>query len=534
MADKQASTVLTVQVGGASVDIDSIAKAKKAIKDLNSEVLKGNKEALKSLADVKDRLEDVKEATETVKGSGVEKLTSSFSLLSQGFTSFDADKVKQGFAGIGSAMGAIPIFLLIPAITLLIENFDKLTSGSGALSKFLKGVSDVVKILTEDFTDFIGLTSAAGRELDKLSEAATKNANILSGALEAQIAGFDRQIAVAKSSAQQTVDLEIEKQKAIIATSTYINLSLQSSLKSNQKLTDEQLALYEKNRIAVLNAEAQINIITNTAYAERQKKREEDYKNQLAQQKAANEELIKENKRVFDEFAKVEALGDEFRKQLIEDQKALDQSRIDSNDLFNQLSAQQDATAQRSRDENLTKAKEKDAIERQIQDNFFNAARGLSDAFFAGQLNAAQGNEQKRNEILKKQFAVEKAFNIARATIDGIRSVQSALTIPPPLGNILAVSNALLAAANVAKIAAVKFQGASDSGASSGGGGTVSSPTIAATPAAPQLNTGTGGTTSTIINNNGSNEPLQAYVVEGQSRAVTERINRIRKSATFG
>jgi len=533
MADKQASTVLTVQVGGASVDIDSIAKAKKAIKDLNSEVLKGNKEALKSLADVKDRLEDVKEATDTVKGSGVEKLTSSFSLLSQGFTSFDADKIKTGFKGIGSAMGAIPIFLLIEGVQLLIQNFD-------VVIKFVNdfiGVTDDGKKAVDKLVLSIGQESDALKVLTQASDNYTQTELLnakLRGASDEELAAISKRNFRQKiKDTQESIDILVKEYNALLTNEEATKEQLDESFKTLQatKAAKKQL----ENDAA--NFDIQIKIDEKKRQEDQNKdllaKNKEFAAQRLADQKAANEELLKENKRIFDEFAKVGALGDEFRKQLIDDQKNIDQSIIDSNELFKQLSAEQDAVAQRSRDENLAKTKEKDAIERQTQENFFNAARGLSDAFFAGQLNAAQGNEQKRNEILKKQFSVEKAFNIARATIDGIRSVQSALTIPPPLGNILAVSNALLAAANVAKIAAVKFQGASDSGASSSGG-TVSSPTIASTPAAPQLNTGTGGTTSTIINNNGLNEPLQAYVVEGQSRAVTERINRIRKSATFG
>ena len=119
------NTVLSVIVGGASVEIDTVQKARKALKELNSEALKGSESAKKAYAELKDKLEDVQEATNTLKGSGIERLTSSFSLMSQGFLSFDTEKISTGFKGIGAAMGAIPIFLLIQGITLLIENFDK-------------------------------------------------------------------------------------------------------------------------------------------------------------------------------------------------------------------------------------------------------------------------------------------------------------------------------------------------------------------------------------------------------------------------
>jgi hypothetical protein len=120
-------------------------------------------------------------------------------------------------------------------------------------------------------------------------------------------------------------------------------------------------------------------------------------------------------------------------------------------------------------EENAEKKKE---LNQQTTDAVFNASKGLSDAIFAIQLAGVEKGSAAELKIRKKQFAVDKAFSVGRAVIDGIRSVQAALTIPPPAGQILAVTNGVLAAANIAKILATKF----DPGTSGGGGGGGSSP----------------------------------------------------------
>lgn len=93
--------------------------------------------------------------------------------------------------------------------------------------------------------------------------------------------------------------------------------------------------------------------------------------------------------------------------------------------------------------------------------NLLMATSAVSDLLFTHQLNQAKGNAAKENEIRKKQFKVNKSVGIALATIDGIQAVQKALLISP----LFAITTGIIAAANVAKIAATKFQG------SDGGGG---------------------------------------------------------------
>lgn len=121
----------SITIGGVDREIKTMQDLKKAIKDANNELLQAGEvgtqsyaQAQKKVADLKDKLEDLGDAAK-VQGTAVERLGASTGLLKEGFTNLDLDKIKLGFQGLGGAMKAIPIFLIVEGIRLLIENFDK-------------------------------------------------------------------------------------------------------------------------------------------------------------------------------------------------------------------------------------------------------------------------------------------------------------------------------------------------------------------------------------------------------------------------
>jgi len=110
---------------------------------------------------------------------------------------------------------------------------------------------------------------------------------------------------------------------------------------------------------------------------------------------------------------------------------------------------------------------------KEIQDNVINTGQNaidglstMSQNYYDSELARAGNNQKARNVILKKQFNMEKAFNLARATIDGVRSVMSAMDLPPPASFIMAGINAAMAATNIAKISSQQF---TPEGGTSGG-----------------------------------------------------------------
>jgi hypothetical protein len=144
MAEK---TVISIEVEGTGKAINSIKELKAELKAAQSAALNGDGKAAKRVAELKDKMDDLTDSTKSLQGSGVERITSGFDLLGQGFKDFDFDKIKTGFKGLGSAMSAIPIFLLIEGIMLLVENFQ-----------------DVIKFFGIGVTESDRLTAALERQ----------------------------------------------------------------------------------------------------------------------------------------------------------------------------------------------------------------------------------------------------------------------------------------------------------------------------------------------------------------------------------
>ncbi len=114
----------------------------------------------------------------------------------------------------------------------------------------------------------------------------------------------------------------------------------------------------------------------------------------------------------------------------------------------------------------------------------FNAASSLSDTIFQIKANNAEAGSEAQKKALENQFKVDKAFNITKAVIDGIRSVQAALTLPPPASYVMAAINGVTAAASIAKIASQKFNPGS-----TGGSTAVNIPRPSASSANAAINT---------------------------------------------
>ena len=96
---------IEVEVKGAEKSISSFKDLKTAIKAAKDEQISMSEKfgatseqatkAGKKLAELKDKVEDLNDSTKSLKGSGVEKLTSSFGLLTQGLGTFDFEKIKK-------------------------------------------------------------------------------------------------------------------------------------------------------------------------------------------------------------------------------------------------------------------------------------------------------------------------------------------------------------------------------------------------------------------------------------------------------
>ena len=168
------------------------------------------------------------------------------------------------------------------------------------------------------------------------------------------------------------------------------------------------------------------------------------------------------------------------------------------------------AKQQKAIDEQTAKDKRKAQTETALQASdiaagSFKALGDLATAF--------AGNSEKAQ---KRAFKINKAANIAQATIDTFRGAQSAFAagsaINPVFGFISAAAAVATGIANIKKIADTQFQGGSTPAATSapsgaggiGGGGNVASFNVVGNTGINQLAEGLG---------NQNQQPVQAFVV---------------------
>ena len=186
--------------------------------------------------------------------------------------------------------------------------------------------------------------------------------------------------------------------------------------------------------------------------------------------------------------------------------------------------------------ENKKKAKEQEVA---LTLQGLQSIQSLADAF-AGKSEASQ----------KKAFQIKKAASLAQATIETYQAAQSAfasqMAIPTPDAPIRANIAAAIAIASglarVAVIAKTKFEGGGGGGASGGGGGgNLGTFTQGGGGGQPPQGL-TAQNTVTQLNPDGTvagqgqrqSAPMKAYVVESESRAVTERVNKLSNNSKIG
>lgn len=249
--------------------INSVTALKKAYREAMNEAASGTAGASARAADLKDRLEDLNDATKSLKGSGVEKLTASMGLLRDGFANADPGKLGTALKGLGSAMSAIPIFLVIEGIQYLVQNFDKLKDSSGLLGKAFSAIGDVIGWVVQkfkDLTDWLGLTNNAVEDNAKKTIEAAKKV----GAAQQQ--AYDDKIAIDKASGKSTVETELLKQKAIIETATLEFETMRTLAAAKGQVSEEDIKRVTELGEMVRKAKVQIQVIEATAEKEHKDK----------------------------------------------------------------------------------------------------------------------------------------------------------------------------------------------------------------------------------------------------------------------
>ena len=458
------------------------------------------KAAAQQVANLQDKLDDLKDSSVSLKGTGVERLNSSVGLLREGFQNFDTDKLKIGFSALGTAMKAIPIFLIIEGVRYLIENFDELSKGTGIIAKSLQGVSWVINKLKEEIyavTDALGLTNS---ELDKQGDALKTNADKANEALKRQTEGYDLLIERAKASGKSAVDLEIAKQKAIIETNKKLVEQTIAYVRAGGQLDEEQKKLLTGQLDAIKKSANQIEVIK----LQEEQKRKEDFAKRKAENKKQQDDLFAEAWKEQEKEEEIRTWRDQKQKEadkleaanrqkhldeLVElERKAEKEENQDKIDAWNEeerLRKERQAAEEKEKQERIARANESltDA------QNFTNGLNALSEFALQVKLNNNKKGFDDEEKVRKKQFDLNKKIQIGQALISGAQGVLTALTakslLPEPIATIARATNAasIVAATGltIAKIDGMTYE-------SKGNAGNATTGTPAVSGNAPQFN----------------------------------------------
>lgn len=432
-----------------------------------------------------------------------------------------ANPIGALIAGLTALVGIIA--LVVKSQESAIKEEKKLIAEREAEINQLKRLKDSL----ENFQTFeTNLAKARGKTLvetreleDKQYKDRIENLRNLKNETQLQI----DKIAAArlKADADESKELK-EKQDALIKDEKSYNdeilkLIQNRSVLQSQRVTDDLKAQEEKQKAA------------NEKAKERSKKKEEDdaaereYWRKRRLEEQAAEQFFS------DELAEQEKNKKIFREKALQDELELNAKQ---NDEFNYKLYQE----QKKRDEELIINKKK-AKEQEVQLTLqgLNTIQSLADAF-AGQSEESQ----------KRAFNIKKAASIAQATIETYQSAQSAyasqMAIPTPDAPIRAAIAAGIAVASglarVAVIAKQKFNAPSTGGGGTGGSGNLGSFSQGGGAQPPQgltaQNTVTQLNPDGTVAGQGNQQPMKAYVVESESRAVTERINKLSNNSKIG
>jgi hypothetical protein len=344
------------------------------------------------------------------------------------------------------------------------------------------------------------------KSIDDRIKANDELANVLDKQEKAELAAANAQISAAQATYQhnQTIDNQVALTQALAAADG-VRAKI-AGLRSEQQMNDLALSK-EKNELLKKQAEseAQLDINQQKFYASRIKN-DENRINALI--KIAQQERAIELQRLQEQIDTY-AIGTQARLDA-EIEYAAKKQEIDQQ-IITLESDKKKAVLDRIKTEAENEKKWQEQ-KYELAAASMTALADLSSALeAAGVLNAEQA------------FKVNKALMIAQSTMGGIQAVNAVLadlTLPTVVRIPLAVATGISAAANVAKIAATKFNSST-------------SPT-SNTPSSTGASGGAGSTTAPMLDlsflNNQTNQPqpLQAYVLATNVSSAQEANEKIK------
>lgn len=411
------------------------------------------------------------------------------------------NSVSGAFKSLRSAIISTGIGALVVAVGLLIANFDEVKKVVLNLFPGLEKLGRFVGNLVQQFTDFVGITSEAERNLDAL-EKKTKRGN---EEIQNRIKVLQAQGGKEKEIYQLNKQLADDELKF-----------LREKLKTKGQLSEEELKQFRdlKNQKEVLDAAEQKRL--NDIAAENAKKAEAKRQKTIDDEKAAREKLYADE----DKATKTRLVQSNFQRTkvyvngVLQQKTALDKS------------IELDTSAAQKSIQNLYAVGEakKKAAEAEIK---------LAEAKKDAEIGYAQMALNIVGGLVDQNSVAGKAIAVVQAIINTYQGASKAIAQGGIFGPVAAAATIAAGLVQVRKIISTKIPSAKGTGnvADTGGGG-MSMAAAPIGPSAPIQNTVT-QLDQTSINRLGS-ATSRAYVVESDITNSQEKITRINRAARLG
>jgi hypothetical protein len=499
--------VISVDVeGNATEKTQSLRAQMKALRDELGRLPEGTAEynkVARQLGELTDKVGDLGKEVNTLSGDPLERLNNSFSMIGSSIMSLDFGAAQTGLKGmtaavkdfkikdageaakgfgktmfdLGKALMTNPIFLLGGIIAAVVTNFEELTKAGGLIGNvfgFIKDAIDNVIGGLVDFMDWIGLTDSKAAEREENQKKLDKEAE-------------ERRKKQEEQALKDAEHLHKEKERLAQEAARKEAARIQKIKDDQKSLTDFLKAEQEKRYQETLSGEDKELRQLRLTYLEKEKLAHGN-KELLRQLDASYQADVKalQEKQAEDDVV-IEAKGIETKKQSL--QLVFDETKNNYQKLIDEDKKRQE--------EGIKLEEAAQEQKRQLTQMALGSMSALADALTAnGLLNA------------KQSFKVNKALQLAQAGIGAVQAVQNVLADPTLVGParfIAAAAVGITGAANVAKIAAMKFNPGTNTpppppGTMGGGGGGGST-------AAPSLDL------SFLNNGQTKAQPIQSYVL---------------------
>jgi chemotaxis protein histidine kinase CheA len=443
---------------------------------------------------------------------------------------------------VGTSTGAMKLFrialastgigLIVIGIGLLIANFDKVKK---AVMTFIPGlaiVGDIFTSLVETVTDFVGITSDASRELDKLGKQAESTLAKNKFALDAYGDTYDQytkqKIEANNKYAQHVKDInedETLSEKQKLAKLKILRETANREIdKADQARTDE------RNKKAK-EAQDKLDEANKTAS---EKAKQDKLKADEDAKKALEEKIKSDAQKAFDENEKLKedtAAVNEFLDS--EKEKKNDKEAEDSANRYARM--QYDADQEKAL--NDKKKADKIAVEQSTNDALTLMSQNTNSLF--DNLEALGLKKSKASQAIRKglalaQIAQDTATAISNAIPMAIKAGQEAAKVSGPAAPVVGpvvtaasyAGSAAMIFSNVARAKQLLSGGGGGGGGSTGGGG-------GSVPSAPSFNLVQGTNSNQIAQSINTQQPIEAFVVSKNVSTGQELDRNIIKSASL-